>query len=86
MFAAKDNSVEAVEFIAQKVQNVDARDIAGNTALFYAAYYNGDDVVEVLLDAGADKTIVNNSGHKAYDYALRNYRLRGSNALRRLRS
>ena len=42
----------------------------GTTALMYAAAYNTAEIVEELLNAGADIDIKDNSGNKAVDYAL----------------
>lgn len=41
----------------------------GNTALIDAAYMNRTSILSLLLDAGANPFIRNNSGHIAYDYA-----------------
>ncbi|MBQ7217825.1 MAG: ankyrin repeat domain-containing protein [Synergistaceae bacterium] len=85
MFAAKDNTAEAVDMLIKAGAEINAQDKSGNTALIYAAAYNSEDVIIVLLEAGADKDIRNNSGYRAYDYALRNYRLDDSDILEKLR-
>lgn len=85
MFAAKDNTSDAVEVIIQAGADVNSQDNSGNTALIYAAAYNSDDVISILLEAGADKDIKNSSGYRAYDYALRNYRLNDTDILEKLR-
>ena len=63
---------------------IDAQDIYGNTALIYAASDNNDDVVELLIDAGADIELTNTSGFSAYDYGHKNYRLTDTEAIKRL--
>ncbi len=60
------------------------QDTHGNTALIYAASYNDDAAVDVLLEAGADPAITNNDGHTAADFAKMNYRLNDTEALRKL--
>ena len=46
-----------------------------------AARFNSPDVVKLLLDAGADKTAANSKGKTAYDVALRNEKLEGSDII-----
>ncbi|MBR6900725.1 MAG: ankyrin repeat domain-containing protein, partial [Synergistaceae bacterium] len=65
--------------------HVNMQDIHGNTALIYAAYYNNEDVVETLLDAGADISVANTSGNSAYDYGKKNYRLADTETLKKLK-
>lgn len=84
MFAARDNTAEAVNILVKSGAYVDAQDIYGNTALIYAAYHNNEDVVEILIDAGADVSLTNTSGYTAYDYAKQNYRLADTEALKKL--
>ncbi len=43
--------------------------INGYTPLHYAAYYDKDTIVKLLLERGADKTIVGNDGNKPIDVA-----------------
>jgi ankyrin repeat protein len=47
----------------------------GTTALMRAAYTGYDELVEILLNNGADPAITDQSGKKAYDY----YVVRNSN-------
>ncbi|WP_407399212.1 ankyrin repeat domain-containing protein [Treponema sp.] len=48
----------------------------GQTPLMYAAQYStSTDVIQQLIDAGADATIMNDKGMTAFDYAKKNKRL-----------
>ncbi len=84
MFAARENTAQAVDLLIQADVDVNAQDNSGNTALVYAAAYNSYDVVDMLLNAGADVNIMNKSGHIAADYARKNNRLDGTDILERL--
>jgi ankyrin repeat protein len=44
--------------------NVNETDEKGNTPIFYA---NRADIIELLLQFGADKSVINNIGKTAYD-------------------
>ena len=85
MFAAQKNTAGAVEILIDAGSDIDAQDINGNTALIYASSYNNDDVVDVLIERGANVNIMNHAGHKALSFALRNYRLQDTEALRKLK-
>ncbi|RZK75885.1 MAG: ankyrin repeat domain-containing protein, partial [Pedobacter sp.] len=41
--------------------NIDKRDSLGNTPLYYASSRGARDIVKLLLDAGADVNLANNS-------------------------
>ena len=57
------------------------------TALFFAARWTRDPaVVLLLLEAGADATIVDGDGFNALNYAGRNDAIKGTEALRALRA
>ncbi len=49
--------------------HVQARDSKGNTPLHYACGYGRVALVTILLEAGADKTAVNDQGSNAYKLA-----------------
>lgn len=49
---------------------IDYGDYHGTTALMYAAANNTPEIVEVLLNAGANINIKDSGGNKAVDYAL----------------
>ena len=49
--------------------NINVQDDVGNTALILASSEGHDVIVEILLEANADKSIVNKYGHDALYYA-----------------
>ncbi|MBQ9419431.1 MAG: ankyrin repeat domain-containing protein [Synergistaceae bacterium] len=85
MFAARNNTAEAVDILVKAGAYLNSQDIYGNTALIYAADNNTDDVVGVLLDAGADIELKNIAGFSAFDYARKNYRLADSDVLEKMK-
>jgi ankyrin repeat protein len=56
------------ELIAQGV-NLDVQDEYGYTALMWAVNHSQLDIVKLLLDAGADKTIIDNDKHDCLFWA-----------------
>ena len=65
--------------------NPAARDESGETPLMYAAGYNKNtEVVQALLDAGADATATNSGGETAWDLIQENEALKRSPAYRAL--
>ena len=42
------------------------------TALYYAAKYGDEDIVKILLDAGAKMDIVDQAGLSPFQFAVRN--------------
>ena len=63
---------------------IDTQDIYGNTALIYAASSNTEDVVELLIGAGADIELANTSGFSAFDYGKKNEKLENTETLKKL--
>ena len=63
---------------------VNSRDEKGNTPLHVAVRRNGPEVVEKLLNAGADASLKNTSGFLPYDCAKDNHRLKDTDAYWRL--
>ena len=61
-----------VELLLAKEVNINAKTVAGDTPLYFAADFNVKRSVEILLDAGADKTIKNNLGETAEDLSRDN--------------
>ncbi len=53
-----------------KGANVNCANTNGKTALIYAAYYGKTEVVKLLMDGGANKTMKDKWGETALDYAL----------------
>ena len=65
----KSPEVKNIYISIHTSKNINAKNNAGITALIYAAMYNQEDMVKLLLKHKADKTIVDNEGKKAIDYA-----------------
>ena len=63
--------VEALVEVASK-KDLDAKDSDGNTALMYAAVVGNIKIINVLLEAGADKNATNNENKSAHFIALEN--------------
>ncbi|MBQ9628323.1 MAG: ankyrin repeat domain-containing protein, partial [Synergistaceae bacterium] len=64
-----------------------AEDVSDNevrTALILAAQWNVPEVVDALIDAGADVKVKDKSGRTALDYAYDNEKLKGTLTLERL--
>lgn len=59
---------------------------SGKTALILASMMNNADVVNALINAGADINARDNDGKSAYDYARENDKLTGTQVLRRLKN
>jgi ankyrin repeat protein len=53
-WAAKNGEMALLNSLVKKHVNIDTKDYKGNTALFWAAFYNKPDVVRYLIDEGAD--------------------------------
>ena len=71
MGAAKKNTSEVVKFLLKAGANVNIKDTNGMTPLLYAAMNNPDpEVINALIDAGADDTKSNN-GDNAFILAAR---------------
>ncbi len=67
--AAAEDKRDVVDFLISKNVNINKQDVAGRTALMYAASEGKKHIVIKLLDAGADKSIADSNGTTAYDYA-----------------
>lgn len=69
---AAENGWDSI--VSLLVQNddciLDVKDVHGNTPLMRAAYYNYTDIVKILVNAGADLNIQNNSGQTALIISL----------------
>jgi hypothetical protein len=71
MYAVDHHDEEAVRVLLAAGAHVDARSAAGWTALMYAARnLQATDLLQVLLDAGADLTLRNDQGQSARDLAV----------------
>lgn len=82
-YAASSPAAAPVELLLKLGAAVDARAPNGNTPLMQAARFGHEDSVGLLLRAGADRTVHNERGYTAAEYA----RLDGREAVaRRLES
>lgn len=74
MYASIKEDVDFLEMMLQRnLGSIDASDCCGYTALMYACRFNqGDGLVQVLLDNGADVNKVSNRGKAALDFAREN--------------
>lgn len=74
MLAARAGNVETVRLLIEYGADVNAADYCGKTPLMYAATsQKGDrtvEIVEILLENGAEKYVVDNYDQTAYDHAL----------------
>ena len=68
--ASINGHLDIVKYLVSLPQtNVDIQDNNGYTSLMFASYYNHITIVQSLLENGADKTIKDNAGNKAIDWA-----------------
>jgi ankyrin repeat protein len=75
MFATSaDNPDLMSDIIKSGCVNINAVDSQGRTALFYVTKdgYEGDweSMIEILINAGIDRSVSDNQGKTAYDYAV----------------
>lgn len=65
--------IAIVQFLLdENYYNINDTDSLGWSALMQAASYSTPEMVRLLLDKGADKSLVDSSGKTAYDYAIEN--------------
>lgn len=64
-YAASGGHVALVRLFLARGAPVDARSPRGDTPLMMAARYGGSDAAAVLLEAGADRSLVNDRGRDA---------------------
>jgi len=84
--AASNQDVRVISILLKAGAKINARGPNGWTALMMAAYSNmNPDVVEALLKAGADGRIRSGAGATAYDYALENDKVVGTQVYASLR-
>ena len=84
-FAARYcKSREAIARLLEENPDIEARDKNGITPLLLAALLNSPEVIELLLDKGADANTRSNSGYGLFLYARNNKRLK-SDFLKRLK-
>lgn len=68
-FATFDNNIKIVKILIAAGAPLDAGDSSNNTALYYAAKYDCDGVLKLLLASGASKEAQNNRGQTPWDVA-----------------
>ncbi|MBR0097814.1 MAG: ankyrin repeat domain-containing protein [Synergistaceae bacterium] len=61
-------------------------DVNKGEAIFHAARYSGSDVLNILLDAGANANVLDRNNNRPIDYARKNNSLANTDALKRLES
>lgn len=85
--AAWNLDPEVITLLVKQGAKVNARGPNGWTALMMAAYNNPNpQVIIALLKAGADPRLRNQAGNTAFVYAQDNDKLKGTEALRMLRT
>lgn len=72
MFAAKNNQLDLVRYLANNGADVNAADQEGTTALMYASAEGYVDIVQHLVKEGADVNLENQDGKSAMDHAVHN--------------
>ena len=65
--AANNGHYQTCKFLIEQGAEVDALDIGDNTALHWAAMRGNVEIVNLLLQNGADKTIKNKQGLTCYE-------------------
>ena len=65
------HEIEAVKFLLDQGRFDVNETYYGRTALMYAARNSTPEMVQLLLDYGADKSIKDDDGMTAYDYAVK---------------
>jgi len=70
-FAAQEFSVAVTKLLIEKKAKIDLRDSNGNTPLFRSLFSSQGrgDIISLLLSAGANKDLSNQSGVSPYDLA-----------------
>lgn len=86
MMAALHNpNPEAINILVEAEAKVNSVNYAGNTALILAAMSNTPEVVRALLEHEAEIVILNGKSKSAYDYAVNNPKLEGSDVIKMLK-
>ena len=63
-----NNDVKSVKNYIDSGYDLNIKNEYGDTALIYAAFRNNLEIVEILLDYGADEFILDNRDKSFYDY------------------
>lgn len=73
-FAVQSNLTNVVKLLIEKGANINAQDDYGNTPLLNAlGSFDGysKDIIILLIQAGADKDLINKSGISPYQFAMK---------------
>ncbi len=87
MYASGQQNAQVIARLLKAGANVNAQDPFGMTPLMDAAVWTETPeavTVNMLLAAGADGKVKDKKGKTAFDYALENWRLKGTDALKKL--
>ena len=67
--AAEEDKRDIIDYLISQNVKLNKKDMAGRTALMYAAAEGNLYSVKMLIEAGADKSITDLRGHQAIDYS-----------------
>jgi uncharacterized protein len=59
MYAAREGHMAIVQFLIEKGSSLNMQNLAGDTAMIWAACNGHKDIVKLLLDKGAEASITN---------------------------
>jgi hypothetical protein len=79
--AAFKGDLEAVRSLLDHGTNPNARDVYGHTALMHATQMDHEEIIELLLDCGADISITDDEGLTATDYISYPPRIKNQNSI-----
>jgi len=68
LMLAAISDIEILELLLNSGADIDKQNNKGHTALILAAYENNREIIELLLDYGADEFILNYEDKSFYDY------------------
>lgn len=72
-FATRYGNYNVVKFlIKENYFDINSKDLAGETALIVATKNNQAQIIQLLLELGADKSLKDSKEKTAYDYAVEN--------------
>ena len=77
------NKPDPVAVLLKHNAKIDVRNQLGATPLILAAWWGDPETVSLLIDAGADVNVIDNSGQTALDFAIK--RARGPSMVERLK-
>ena len=63
-----NNDIKSVKNYINSGYDLNKQNNVGDTALIYAAFKNNKEIMELLLDYGADEFILNDENKSFYDY------------------